>query len=102
MRARRARGLGKHVFVAGSIGPLPEHGADDAEVFAEQAKLLDGRGVDLFTVETFVDLDQLVTAIEAVRSVSSLPVVALLTFDDEDAETLAGVSARDAASACAG
>jgi methionine synthase / methylenetetrahydrofolate reductase(NADPH) len=96
--AREAREVsGKDVFVAGSIGPLHEHGDDDAEVFAEQAKLLDGRGVDLFAVETFTDLDQLVTAIEAVRSVSSLPIVALLTFDDEDAETLAGVSARDAA-----
>ena len=96
--AREARDVsGKDVFVAGSIGPLHEHGADDAEVFAEQAQLLEGRGVDLFTVETFIDLDQLVTAIEAVRSVSSLPIVAMLTFDDEDAETLAGVAAGDAA-----
>src|SRR2546430_14838169 len=47
-------------------------------------------------VETFYDLDELVDAIEAVRSVSSLPVVALLTFD-EGAETLAGVTAREAA-----
>src|SRR5438067_1266837 len=38
----------------------------------------------------------LVYAIEAVRSVSSLPIVALLTFD-EGAETLAGVTAREAA-----
>src|SRR5205814_2910166 len=35
-------------------------------------------------------------AIEAVRTVSSLPIVALLTFD-EGAETLAGVTAREAA-----
>ena len=96
--ARDAREVsGKDVFVAGSIGPLPERGADDAEVCAEQARLRDGRGVDLFTIETFSDLDQLVTAIEAARSVSSLPIVALLTFDDEDAETRSGVSARDAA-----
>ena len=47
-------------------------------------------------LETFFDLDELVDAIEAVRSVSSLPIVALLTFD-EDAETLAGVTARHAA-----
>jgi homocysteine S-methyltransferase len=37
-----------------------------------------------------------VDAIEAVRSVSSLPIVALLTFD-ESAETLAGVTAAEAA-----
>ena len=96
--ARDAREVsGRDVFIAGSIGPLPDRGADDGEVFAEQARLLDGRGVDLFAIETFSDLEQLVTAIEATRSVSSLPIVALLTFDDEDAETPASVSARDAA-----
>jgi methionine synthase / methylenetetrahydrofolate reductase(NADPH) len=47
-------------------------------------------------VETFYDLDELVDAIEAVQSVSSLPIVALLTFD-EGAETLAGVTAHEAA-----
>jgi len=64
-------------------------------VFHEQARLLDGRGVDLFMAETFFDLEELETAIEAVKDVSSLPIVAQLTFD-EDAETLAGVSAGDA------
>jgi methionine synthase I (cobalamin-dependent)/5,10-methylenetetrahydrofolate reductase len=99
--AREARDVsGKPVLVAGSIGPLGDlagsEGAEDAaEVFREQARLLDGRGVDLFMVETFFELDELVTAIEAVHSVSSLPVVAQLTFD-EDAETLAGVRAREA------
>jgi len=98
--AREAREVsGKEVLVAGSIGPLGD--VVDAEeergtFFAEQAALLEGRGVDLFMVETFFDLDELVTAVEAVRSVSSLPVVALLTFD-EDAETLGGVTAREAA-----
>jgi methionine synthase I (cobalamin-dependent)/5,10-methylenetetrahydrofolate reductase len=99
--AREARDVsGRPVLVAGSIGPLGDlegsHGAEDAAaVFSEQARLLEGRGVDLFMVETFFELDELVTAIEAVREVSSLPVVAQLTFD-EDAETLAGVSAREA------
>jgi methionine synthase / methylenetetrahydrofolate reductase(NADPH) len=96
--AREAREIsGRDVYVAGSIGPLGE-GLDKAErgpVFAEQAALLDGRGVDLFMVETFFDLDELTTAIEAVQGVSSLPIVAMLTFD-EDAETFGGVSARDA------
>ena len=39
-------------------------------------------------LETFYDLDELEAAIAGVRSVSSLPIVALMTFD-EDAETLA-------------
>ena len=58
--------------------------------------MLEGRGVDLFMVETFYDLGELEQAIDAVRSVSALPIVALLTFD-EDAETLAGVAAGAAA-----
>ena len=34
----------------------------------EQAEVLEGRGVDLFMLETFFDLDELVAAIEAVRA----------------------------------
>src|SRR5690242_13815805 len=98
--AREAREVaGREVFVAGSIGPLGDlavPAAQRSELFAEQASLLDGRGIDLFMVETFYDLDELESAIEAVRGVSSLPIVATLTFD-EGAETLAGASAADAA-----
>ena len=97
--ARDAREVtGREVFVAGSIGPLgePLPSQERRQLFADQASVLEGRGADLFMVETFYDLDELVDAIEAVRSVSSLPVVALLTFD-EGAETLAGVTAREAA-----
>ncbi len=99
--AREAREIcGQPVFVAGAIGPLGDlegtHGAEDGyQVFLEQASLLEGRGVDLFMVETFFDLEELESAVAAVRSVSSLPIVAQLTFD-EDAETLAGVPAREA------
>ncbi|MFN2467940.1 MAG: bifunctional homocysteine S-methyltransferase/methylenetetrahydrofolate reductase [Gaiellaceae bacterium] len=96
--AREAREMsGREVFIAGSIGPLGEaaHGYDAASVFAEQASVLEGRGVDLFMVETFFDLEELELAIEAVRGVSALPIVALLTFD-EDGETPGGVTAREA------
>jgi methionine synthase I (cobalamin-dependent)/5,10-methylenetetrahydrofolate reductase len=98
--AREAREVsGRDVYVAGSIGPLGELGdldpAERGPIFAEQARLLDGRGVDVFMVETFFDLDELTTAIEAVQSVSRQPIVAMLTFD-EDAETFGGVSAREA------
>jgi len=99
--AREAREVaGAPILIAGSIGPLGDlegtSGAEDSfDVFTEQARLLEGRGVDLFMVETFFDLGELVTAIEAVQGVSSLPIVAQLTFD-EDAQTLAGVSAAQA------
>lgn len=98
--AREARDVaGKDVFIAGSIGPLGDVGDAEEErgaMFAEQARLLEGRGVDVFFLETFYDLRELVTAIEAVQAVSSLPIVALLTFD-EDGETLAGVTPGEAA-----
>ena len=97
--AREARELtGRDVFIGGAIGPLGEPATAERrrELFAEQAAILEERGADLFMLETFFDLQELEDAIMAVRSVSSLPVVALLTFD-EDAETLAGVTARQAA-----
>ena len=88
--AREAREIaGREVFIAGSIGP------DASRGYAEQAVVLEGRGVDLFMVETFFDLEELEMALAAVRSVSSLPIVALLTFD-ADGETIAGVSATAA------
>jgi methionine synthase / methylenetetrahydrofolate reductase(NADPH) len=97
--ARDAREVtGRDVFIGASIGPLGEPATSRVrrELFAEQAAVLDGRGADVFMIETFYDLEEVVDAIEAVRSVSSLPIVALLTFD-ESAETLAGVTAAEAA-----
>src|SRR4051812_23439044 len=97
--AREAREVsGRDVFIGGSIGPL-----GDAVIrkeargarYAEQADVVEGRGVDVFMIETFYDLDEIELAIGAVRSVSSLPIVALMTFD-EDGETLAGVTAAEA------
>src|SRR5688500_10200882 len=47
-------------------------------------------------LETYYDLDELLAAIDAVRGVSQLPLVALMTFD-ADGQTLGGVTASDAA-----
>jgi methionine synthase I (cobalamin-dependent)/5,10-methylenetetrahydrofolate reductase len=92
--ARDAREIsGREVFIGGSIGPV---GPDGAELVAEQARILEGRGADVFMLETYYDLDELAEAIAAVKSVSALPIVALLSFDS-DAVTMAGVTARDAA-----
>ena len=93
--AREARDVsGREVFIAGSIGPLGD--AEPSALFAEQASVLEARGVDLFMVETFYDLDELEAAVAAIRRVSALPIVALMTFDG-DRQTLAGVSAGTAA-----
>ncbi|HVW90859.1 MAG TPA: bifunctional homocysteine S-methyltransferase/methylenetetrahydrofolate reductase [Gaiellaceae bacterium] len=92
--AREAREItGREVFIGGSIGPAGEHAP---EPFAEQARILEGRGADLFMLETFYDLDELEAAIDGVRSVSSLPIVALMSFDS-GAVTIGGVTAREAA-----
>jgi methionine synthase / methylenetetrahydrofolate reductase(NADPH) len=104
--AREAREIsGRDIFIAGSIGPLGE--LTDlsrdyrSRIFKEQASALAARGVDLFMVETFFELDELLVAIEAVKEVSSLPVVAMLTFD-EQGETLGGVTAKDAIQSLSG
>ncbi|HET8652772.1 MAG TPA: bifunctional homocysteine S-methyltransferase/methylenetetrahydrofolate reductase [Gaiellaceae bacterium] len=104
--AREAREIaGRDVYIAGSIGPLGELAdvtpAYRRRIFSEQAEALHARGVDLFVVETFYELEELLTAIEAVREVASLPVVALMTFD-EQGETLGGVTAKQAVDALAG
>jgi len=92
--AREAREItGREVFIGASIGPAGEHAP---EPFAEQALILEGRGADVLILETFYDLEELEIAIGAVRSVSGLPVVALMSFDS-DAVTMGGVTARDAA-----
>ncbi len=91
--AREARDVaGRHVFVAGSIGPL---GAPTREilhlderairsVFRETIDgLLEG-GVDLFWFETFSLIDHLALAIDEARSAAAdLPIVALLTFGED-------------------
>ncbi len=103
--AREAREIaGRDVYIGGSIGPLGELADVTPEyqrrIFGEQAAAQHARGVDLFLVETFFELEELLIAIAAVREVASLPIVALLTFD-EQGETLGGVTARQAVEALA-
>ena len=93
--ARRA--AGERAYVAGSIGPLGiriepwgKTGVDEArEYFREQAAALLEGGVDLFVLETFRDLNEIGAAIDAVRAVSDLPIVAQMTTE-EDGNTLDG------------
>ncbi|HYB61391.1 MAG TPA: bifunctional homocysteine S-methyltransferase/methylenetetrahydrofolate reductase [Methylomirabilota bacterium] len=99
--AREARdAAAREVFVAGSIGPSGGIGLgrslSDEELragFREQAAALEDRGVDLFVLETFGDLDEIVAAIEAIRAFSNLPIIAEMTFSEEG-QTLGGTRAR--------
>src|SRR6266508_2998226 len=87
----------EQAYVAGAIGPLGiriepwgKTGVEEAqEYFREQAEGLAEGGVDLFILETFRDLNEIGAAIDAVRSVSDLPIVAQMTTE-EDGNTLDG------------
>jgi homocysteine S-methyltransferase len=93
--ARRA--AGDRAYVAGAIGPLGiriepwgKTGVDEArEYFREQAEALLAGGVDLFVLETFRDLNEIGAAIDAVRAISDLPIIAQMTTE-EDGNTLDG------------
>jgi methionine synthase / methylenetetrahydrofolate reductase(NADPH) len=72
-------------LVAGSVGPsgLKENLPNYEELrtgFREQAEALHSEGVDMFVCETFGDLGELMAAIAGIRDVSSLPLIALMTY----------------------
>ncbi len=83
--------MGKDVLVLGSIGPLGKYlaplGSIEPEearsAFREQAEGLVEGGVDALVVETFSDLTEVRLAVEAIRSVTDLPVVTQVAFTDD-------------------
>ncbi len=89
--AREAReSASREVLIAGSIGPLglgvqSRHPAPEEiqDIFHEQALALEERGVDFYILETFSYIEELLIAIEAIRSFSGLPIVAQLTYSEE-------------------
>jgi homocysteine S-methyltransferase len=90
---------GRDVYVLGSIGPLGKYLAPLGTVSAEEARdafreqadgLLEG-GVDGFVLETFSDLTELALTVEAVRSVTDLPLIAQMAFTDEG-HTFTGIA----------
>ncbi|QBD74533.1 bifunctional homocysteine S-methyltransferase/methylenetetrahydrofolate reductase [Ktedonosporobacter rubrisoli] len=90
--AREARELSDlPIFLAGNIGPLgsplaPLGSIKETEAYAaflEQAEALLQAGVDLFLLETFSDITEMRAALSAVRNITDLPIVALMTFTDD-------------------
>jgi methionine synthase / methylenetetrahydrofolate reductase(NADPH) len=89
--AREAReSASREVLIAGSMGPLgigvqARHPEPDEirDIFHEQALALEERGVDLFFLETFTYIEELLLAIDAIRSFSGLPIVAQVTYSEE-------------------
>jgi methionine synthase / methylenetetrahydrofolate reductase(NADPH) len=89
--AREAREAAtREVLIAGSIGPLgigvqARHPEPDEilAIFREQALALEERGVDLYVLETFSYIEEILIAIDAIRAFSGLPIVAQLTYSEE-------------------
>lgn len=87
--ARSAREIaGRPVLVAGAVGPVgcplealgPSGRIQVRDAFLRQMEALLAGGVDLFMVETMLDVEELRLAVEAARSLAALPVVAQVTF----------------------
>ena len=106
--AREARDIaGIDVLIAGSVGPLGTSvefiaGSTPrgSRLYADQAEVLEGRGVDLIVLETFTSLEELLAAVRAVRGACSLPVLAQVTVQD-DGQTVTGASGAELAEALA-
>jgi methionine synthase I (cobalamin-dependent)/5,10-methylenetetrahydrofolate reductase len=107
--ARLARSAaGSDVYVAGAIGPLGiriepwgKTGTDEAEAFfREQVQALIAGGVDLFVLETFRDVNEVRSAVAAIRSLCGLPIVAQMTIE-EDGNSLDGAPPEQFAPALA-
>ena len=102
--ARKAAGPDRYVL--GDIGPsgdflqpLGTLQPDQLkEAFAVQAKALQQGGVDAFIIETMSALDEIIIAIEAVKSVSELPVFASMAYDSGQVgyRTMMGVDPENA------
>ncbi|MGB9080854.1 MAG: homocysteine S-methyltransferase family protein [Desulfuromonadaceae bacterium] len=88
---------GTKAYVGASIGPTGQFVEPLGEVpfdqmkgaFREQAEALVGAGADLITLETFLDIKECRAAVIAIREVSAtIPVIAMLTFDDNGRSVL--------------
>ncbi len=85
---RAAEGTG--VLVAGDIGPTGKifepHGKltfdEAAEVFGEQARILESAGADIIIIETMSDLAELRAAVIGVKEYTKLPFIAQMSFSE--------------------
>ena len=110
----------KNAYVAGSMGPTGRFVEPVGDcpfdemtaIYREQALPLLEAGVDLITLETFLDIKEIRAAVIAIREISTdIPVIAMMTFDDNGrsvlgtppeaaAITLEGVGANIVGSNC--
>lgn len=72
------------------VEPLGEVSFDNMKAaFREQAQALISAGADLISLETFLDIKECRAAVIAIREISaSIPIIAMLTFDDNGRSVL--------------
>ncbi len=94
---RNARAAAKErAYVAGDIGPTGRFVVpignvefDEAvDVYTEQARALLESGVDLFSLETMMDIKEIRAAMVAIRQLCDLPIMAMMTFNEDFRTTL--------------
>jgi 5-methyltetrahydrofolate--homocysteine methyltransferase len=99
------REAGDKAYVGASIGPTGQFVEPLGEVsfdamktaYSEQTRALVAAGADLISLETFLDIKECRAALIGIREVSaSIPVIAMLTFDDNGRSVL-GTSPEAAA-----
>ena len=82
------RKYGGDSLVSGDIGPsgllLEPLGPATLEklenAFYKQAAILEKAGVDLFSIETMIDIEEAVLAVKAIRNISEKPIIANMTY----------------------
>lgn len=97
LTALSKQAAGGKAWVAGDMAPtgmllypMGEASFEDlVEIYTEQAAALEKAGVDLFVIETMMDLGEARAAVLAVKSVSKKPVFVSFTCD-ENGRTLTG------------
>ncbi len=86
------REYGGDSLVAGDIGPSgllidplgPAKPVELKDAFIRQVEVLEESNVDLFSVETMIDLQEAVLAVEAIRQVSNKSIIANMTYAKTD------------------
>ena len=82
------RKYGGDSLVSGNIGPsgllleplgpaIPEELENG---FSRQARVLENAGVDLFSIETMIDIEEAILAVKAIRNISEKPIIANMTY----------------------
>lgn len=95
---------GNKAYVAGDItttgkmmAPAGDMTYEKAfETYQEQVRILDAAGVDLIVAETMINIEETLAAVDAVQSVSTLPVMCSMTVE-ADGSIFTGGNAVDAA-----